>query len=641
MALDIGTLVGYLKLDSTGWDSGMRKAEGDQQGFGERSTSMMKTVAGTIAGVWAGLQVGQFFVDGINYASDLNETLNKSRAIFGEHAGAVEAFAKNAATNVGMSEQAALAAASSFGDMFTQIGFTGDAAAAMSQQVVIAAADLGSFSNLETADVADRISAAFRGEYDSLQAVIPNINAARVESEALAMTGKTVASELTAQEKAAAVLAIVQKDGARAMGDFAKTSDGYANSGKIAAAQMEELGGKIGALLLPALMSIQQILLDYVIPAFEAIVGFISENISWLGPLATGILIAVGAFAALVAVQWAWNVALTANPIGLIIVAIGLLIGAIILLVQNWDTVVAWLGTIWQGFVDWIVAVVDGFVAWWNSVWEGFAAWIGAVWQGFVDFIVNVWNGFVAFIMLAVNSYFAAWQMIWTAVSTFVTNVWQGFVAVITGIWSGFIGWINGVVSGFMGWWNGVWNGFVSFISGIWRNVVTGAQAIWNGLISWFQSVPGMIMGVFSGAGQWLYTMGRDVLNGLWNGLKSIWNNLVGWIEDIGGQIADVFAGILGIHSPSRVFMSFGRDTMRGYILGVEKMMPDVDATMASAVSLPDPNATSSRSVEPTWRTPAPSSKTINYYAAEHQSLSSREALFAALGSGRTDWEDD
>ncbi|MDN8980622.1 hypothetical protein Q0P29_14000, partial [Staphylococcus aureus] len=107
-------------------------------------------------------------------------------AIFGANASAIESFGNNAAKNVGLSKEAAIAAAAGFGDMFLQLGFVEDQAAAMSQQVVIAAADLGSFSNLETADVADRISAAFRGEYDSLQAVIPNINAARVESEALA-----------------------------------------------------------------------------------------------------------------------------------------------------------------------------------------------------------------------------------------------------------------------------------------------------------------------------------------------------------------------------------------------------------------------------------------------------------------------
>ena len=53
-----------------------------------------------------------------------------------------------------------------------------------------------------------------------------------------------------------------------------------------------------------------------------------------------GVLIA--SKAALIAVtvaQWAWNVAMTANPIGIIIVAIAALIAAIDLIVKNWDWV--------------------------------------------------------------------------------------------------------------------------------------------------------------------------------------------------------------------------------------------------------------------------------------------------------------
>ena len=71
---------------------------------------------------------------------------------------------------------------------------TGKEAANTSQQVVQFAADLGAFNNVETADVLERIQAGFRGEYDSLQALIPNINALRVQKEALAETGKTLAA---------------------------------------------------------------------------------------------------------------------------------------------------------------------------------------------------------------------------------------------------------------------------------------------------------------------------------------------------------------------------------------------------------------------------------------------------------------
>ncbi|HEY9495917.1 MAG TPA: hypothetical protein VIR15_13760 [Intrasporangium sp.] len=203
------------------------------------------------AAALAGTAIIAFGKSAIDAASDQNEVISKSSVIFGDQAKSIEKWAGSAARNMGLSKTEALGAASSFGDMFLQLGFAGDAASDMSKQVVQMSADLGSFNNLPTAEVVDMISAAFRGEYDSLQRVIPNINAARVQTEALATTGKKNATELTAQEKAAATLAIVMKDGARAQGDFARTSDGAANKAKITEARFADLQVTIGQKLLP------------------------------------------------------------------------------------------------------------------------------------------------------------------------------------------------------------------------------------------------------------------------------------------------------------------------------------------------------------------------------------------------------
>jgi len=223
---------------------------------GAKMASIGKLAAGGAA--IAGVALFKLGLDATSAASDLNETLSKSNVIFGKNAKAIEKWANGSAKNFGLSKSEALAAASGFGDMFSQIGFTGDQAAKQSKNVVQMAADLGSFNNLETSDVLDRIAASMRGEFDSLQAVIPNINAARVETEALTMTGKKNAKELTAQEKATATLAIIQKDGARAMGDFARTSDGAANKQRIMTARLKDTQARVGMMLMP----LRQLALD-------------------------------------------------------------------------------------------------------------------------------------------------------------------------------------------------------------------------------------------------------------------------------------------------------------------------------------------------------------------------------------------
>lgn len=322
MSLDIGSLVGYIRLDPSGVGKGIDEAQaqirggktsmskagdeagraaGDAAGKGMSSglTASLKGLAGVIAAGFVADKVVGFFNDSMSAASDLNETVNKSSAIFGDQSDAMQAWAENAARTMGMSRSAALEAAAGFGDMFSQLGFAGDEAARMSQDVVQMSADLGSFNNLGTEDVAERISAAFRGEYDSLQLLIPNINAARVEQEAMSETGKANAKQLTAQEKAAAVLAIVNKDGARAMGDFAKTADQGANASKTAAAMTEDLKAKVGQQLLPAYITLITYMRDQVLP-FLSNVADRTEGIGdAIGPVASGVGDLVSAFSKL------------------------------------------------------------------------------------------------------------------------------------------------------------------------------------------------------------------------------------------------------------------------------------------------------------------------------------------------------
>ena len=231
--------------------AGFSKANAASEKLDARMSSLGEKAHVAGAAILVGLGVG--LVKAASDASNLNETVNKSQVLFGAQAEAMKQWASGAAQSMGLSTQAALEAAAGFGDMFKQLGFSGEEAARMSQQVVQLSADLGSFNNVPTAEVTEMISASMRGEYDSLQRLIPNISAARVEHEALAMTGKSAASSLTAQEKAAATLAIVQKDGARASGDFARTSDQGANSIKRAQAEYENASASLGTSLLPAM----------------------------------------------------------------------------------------------------------------------------------------------------------------------------------------------------------------------------------------------------------------------------------------------------------------------------------------------------------------------------------------------------
>lgn len=530
-----------------------------------------RQVFGGIIGAWAAIGgtqiIGDFFKGSITGASDLNETLSKSATIFGDYAPVIEQFGSNAATNFGLSKSAAIAAAAGFGDMFTQIGFTTDQAAAFSQMVVSMSADLGSFNNLETADVMDRISAAFRGEYDSLQAVIPNINAARVENEALAATGKTAASELTAQEKASAVLAIVQKDGARAMGDFAKTSEGAANQQKIATAAMEDQQAKLGGLLLPAWTGFLGFLNDVAIPGFSSLIDWMSQNGETMGLLAGvvgtatvaywGITSAMAIYKAfqiaqtaatggLTFAQWALNAAMSANPIGLIVTAIAALVAGIIWVATQttffqdvWTNVTNAIGTAWEWL--WTTILQPVFTAigevftWIYSnvimpIVTGIMIYIG-LWAAVITWL---WESVLSPVFAAIGEVFTwIWNSIISPIVGFISAGIQAWGMVFQWLYSSIIQPVFAAVGTAFNWvWNSVISPVVNFISGAINNVGNTVRSVFGGIGSFIGSAFQAALNVVRGPINGIIGLVNSAIRGL-NGLKV---TIPDWVPIVGGQ---------------------------------------------------------------------------------------------------------
>ncbi|MGZ0066690.1 hypothetical protein [Microbacterium arborescens] len=357
------------------------------------------------------------------------------------------------------------------------------------------------------------------------------------------------------------------------------------------------------------------------LPALVPLLDWAAENPALLGAVAAAVGAMAVAWGVYTVAQWAANAAILANPITWIVLAIGAVIAALVLLVANWDAVVAWISEVWGGFVSWLTEVTEGIAAWWNSLWAGFGAWVTSVWEGFVGFISDTWSNFVLGLQIIGDALAAWWNGLWAGVGQFISDVWNGFIGFVQGIFQGYVAWVMSVASGFVNGWNAVWSRVGQIISDVWTNVV-----------SFFQGIPGAIGGLLSGAGTWLYNIGRDIIQGLWNGLKSIWSSVSAWFEDTFGGIIDTVAGIFGIASPSKVMRQMGVWVGEGFVQGLDSMTPQVETAMTDMAHVPDTAA------EFIARYPVSegSGDTFHYHAAENQSLSSEEALFEALGSPRS-----
>lgn len=216
------------------------------QGVGQSFGQMLNPVALVAKGIGT---VTDFMGDSITAASDQAEALSKVTVVFGDQADEIKAWAKTAAESMGMSETAALSAAGTLGNLFDALGIADKASADMSKTISQLAADLASFNNVPVADAIAALQAGLVGETEPMRRFGSNISAARVEAYALAKGMAATKGAITDAIKVQARYGIILEDTKNAQGDFARTSDGLANSSKTLDAKMKDLTVSVGQFL--------------------------------------------------------------------------------------------------------------------------------------------------------------------------------------------------------------------------------------------------------------------------------------------------------------------------------------------------------------------------------------------------------
>ena len=226
--------------------------KGDQAGVSLRKVAAAATAA------WAALQgaraVAGWLNDGVNAASNYEESLSKLRVIAGDlTATDVEQWAQGSATAIGASSDQALEMTGVIANLLKTVGTAPDQIGPMSTGIVELGADLASFHNVAggTPEVLDKIRAGLVGEAEPLRTLGVLLSEARVKEEAYASGIAERGAKLTETQKVQARYNIILKDTADAQGDFARTSDGLANSQRILAANIDNLQREIGEALLP------------------------------------------------------------------------------------------------------------------------------------------------------------------------------------------------------------------------------------------------------------------------------------------------------------------------------------------------------------------------------------------------------
>ena len=270
---EIRTLKLNLLADTKDFAKGLRGARGATKTFAGKLGDYTRTAALGFAALSAAVIgtsaiIGKQFVDA---ASNLNEAVTKSGVVFGSGAKEIRSFAQAAAKNLGLSERAAIDAASTFAVFGKSAGLTGKDLTGFSKKLTILASDFASFYNTSPEDAITAIGAALRGESEPIRRYGILLNDAALKQQALKMDLYDGTGALDAQSRVLAAYQVILQQSTDAQGDFTRTSDGLANQQRILSASFENTKASIGESLLPVALKLVSFINEKLIPTVQEI----------------------------------------------------------------------------------------------------------------------------------------------------------------------------------------------------------------------------------------------------------------------------------------------------------------------------------------------------------------------------------
>lgn len=220
---------------------------------------------------------------------------------------------------------------------------------------------------------------------------------------------------------------------------------------------------------------------------------------------------------AVTAAQWLMNVAMNANPIGIIIAAVVALVAAFAILWKKSEGFRNfWIG-LWEGIKNVAKTVVEAIGNFFSGLWDS----IKNIWTKAGEFFAGVWNGIKEVFAPVINFFKTLFDNAWIAVK----NIWIVAKAFFTAIWNGIKAVFTPVI-----------NFFKDIFSRAWESI----KAIWNTVSTFFSGIWTKIKNVFTPVVQWF----KNIFSNAWQAIKNVFNTVGSFFGGIWETIKEKFTNI-------------------------------------------------------------------------------------------------
>lgn len=221
-----------------------------------------------------------------NAAGALDAAMAANVQVLGDASAAVQTWADDSVEAVGLSNRAALEAATGFAGLGKKIDLTGDDLAGFSTGMVQAAADMAAFKDVPVDQALADLQSGFAGSTEVLRKYNIFLDDASLKQRYATETGEEVTGVLTAQQRILATHAEILAQGTDMWGQWNRESDSVAARTSKAKAELENAAAALGEQLIPAAS------------AAITFVGDLASTVAGLNDATGGAIVNIGAVSA-------------------------------------------------------------------------------------------------------------------------------------------------------------------------------------------------------------------------------------------------------------------------------------------------------------------------------------------------------
>lgn len=301
------------------------------------------------------------------------------------------------------------------------------------------------------------------------------------------------------------------------------------------------------------------------------------------------------------------NVAMRANPIGLVVTALALLAAGIVYLatktqffqtvwdgmkaafVWAWNIMKAVAMAVWNGFLKPIFTAIGAAIGFVIAHWKWFAlafslilgpigvvtaafflfrdqfmavfraigSFFSFIWNGIKTVAITVWNAISGFFVAAFNAYRAYFTAVWNGILGVFRAVWNWIKSTAITIWNSIRAYFAAAFAAYRALFVGIWNGILAFFRAVWNWIRNVAVSAWAGIrayfaaafaafTAFFRAVWNRIVAVFRTVWNWL----RSTAVGAWNGIRAFFGGafaaFTGFFRGVWNNIVNVFSRVWG-----------------------------------------------------------------------------------------------